>query len=160
MNAFDAQKRGRKIAMTPAEVDEFLAVERTCRVATVRASGAPHVTPLWFLWHDGALWLTTLTASQRWTDLQRDSRVSVIVDAGEQYMELRGVELSGAVEVVGEVPRTGEPNQELDVIEQLNAIKYQGPGGTVRHDGRHAWVRLRPAKIASWDFRKLAAGRP
>jgi hypothetical protein len=25
----------------------------------------------------------------------------------------------------------------------------------VFHDGRHAWLRVTPAKIASWDFRKL-----
>jgi len=24
------------------------------------------------------------------------------------------------------------------------------------HDGRHAWLRITPAKIVSWDFRKLA----
>ena len=29
------QKRGRKIAMTPEEVDAFLAGQRTCRVATI-----------------------------------------------------------------------------------------------------------------------------
>jgi hypothetical protein len=25
------------------------------------------------------------------------------------------------------------------------------------HDGRHAWLRITPAKITSWDFRKLAS---
>jgi hypothetical protein len=25
------------------------------------------------------------------------------------------------------------------------------------YDGRHAWLRITPAKIVSWDFRKLAA---
>ena len=25
------------------------------------------------------------------------------------------------------------------------------------HDGRHAWLRIVPDKIVSWDFRKLAA---
>jgi hypothetical protein len=25
------------------------------------------------------------------------------------------------------------------------------------HDGRHAWLRVVPSKIVSWDFRKLAA---
>jgi hypothetical protein len=24
------------------------------------------------------------------------------------------------------------------------------------YDGRHAWLRLRPAKIVTWDFRKLS----
>jgi hypothetical protein len=157
MTAFDEQKRGRRIAMTPAEVDEFLVTERTCRAATVKADGSPHVTPLWFLWHDGALWLTTLVRAQRWADLQRDPRMSVIVDAGEQYFELRGVELSGRVEVVGEVPRVGEPNPELGDIELRTAQKYQGPGAIVRTDGKHAWIRMRPDKIASWDFRKLSS---
>ena len=24
------------------------------------------------------------------------------------------------------------------------------------HDGRHAWLRITPLKMVSWDFRKLA----
>jgi hypothetical protein len=146
------QRRGRRIAMSPAEVDAFLAEERTCRVATVGPNG-PHATPLWYAWHGGALWLTSVVRSQRWTDLQRDPRVAVVVDAGTSYDELRGVELRGRVEVVGEVPRTGEPVPELEGPEQLMADRYLG--GTFVHDGRHAWLRLVPDKITSWDFRKL-----
>ena len=33
------QRRRRRIAMTPAEVDAFLAAERTCQVATTGADG-------------------------------------------------------------------------------------------------------------------------
>ena len=138
--------------MTPEEVDAFLAEERTCRVATLGPNG-PHATPLWYAWHGGALWLTSVVRSQRWTDLQRDPRVAVVVDAGTSYDELRGVELRGRVEVVGEVPRTGEPVPELEGPEQLMADRYLG--GTFVHDGRHAWLRLVPDKITSWDFRKL-----
>ena len=138
--------------MTPEEVDAFLAEERTCRVATVGPSG-PHATPLWYAWHGGALWLTSVVRSQRWTDLQRDPRAAAVVDAGKSYDKLRGVELRGLVEVVGEVPRTGEPVPELDGPEQLMAERYLG--GTMVHDGRHAWLRLVPDKITSWDFRRL-----
>jgi len=147
------QRRGRRIAMTPEEVDAFLAEERTCRVATA-GPGGPHVTPLWYAWHGGALWLTSVVRSQRWADLQRDPRVAVVVDAGTAYGELRGVELRGRVEVVGEVPRTGEPVPELEGPERLFAQRYLG-GGPFAHDGRHAWLRLVPDKITSWDFRKL-----
>jgi Pyridoxamine 5'-phosphate oxidase len=147
------QRRGRRIAMTPEEVDAFLAEERTCRVATIGPSG-PHATPLWYAWHGGALWLTSVVRSQRWTDLQRDPRVAVVVDAGTSYDELRGVELRGQVEVVGEVPRTGEPVPELEGPEQLMADRYMG--GTFVHDGRHAWLRMVPDKITSWDFRKFS----
>jgi Pyridoxamine 5'-phosphate oxidase len=146
------QRRARAIAMTPDEVDAFLAEQLTCRVATVGTNG-PHATPLWYVWQDGAIWLTSLSRSQRWTDLQNDPRIAVVVDAGEAYTELRGVELRGRVEVVGEVPRTGEPVPELDGPEQAMADRYAG--GTIVRDGRHAWLKLVPEKITSWDFRKI-----
>ncbi len=151
----EAQRRGGKLAMSAEERDAFLVAERTCRVASIGADGSPHVTPLWFAWDGAALWLTSIVRSQRWTDLQRDNRVSVIVDAGDPFTELRGVELRGVAEVVGEVPRTGEPVAELDEPERIFGAKYVG--GTMRHDGRHAWIRVTPAKIVSWDFRKIGA---
>ncbi|MFJ8082718.1 pyridoxamine 5'-phosphate oxidase family protein [Streptomyces sp. NPDC096205] len=150
------QRRGRKIMMTPDELDAFLAVERTCRVATVSADGTPHVSPLWFAWDGKALWLYSITRSKRWADLRRDGRVAVVVDAGHDYDELRGVELSGGVEVVGEVPRTGEPYPELASVERAFARKYFGID-ELPHDGRHAWLRLAPETVRSWDFRKLAS---
>ncbi|MEV7319533.1 pyridoxamine 5'-phosphate oxidase family protein [Streptomyces sp. NPDC093970] len=148
------QRRGRKIMMTPGELDEFLTAQRTCRVATVSSSGAPHVSALWFAWDGRSLWLYSVVRSQRWKDLSRDPRVAVVVDSGEEYDQLRGVELRGTVEFVGEVPRTGELVAELDYVETLFARKNFGLD-EMPHDGRHAWARLTPEKIASWDFRKL-----
>jgi hypothetical protein len=141
--------------MTAAEVDEFLTGMRTCRVATVGRDGRPHVAPLWFVWDGASLWLNSIVRSQRWTDLARDSRVAVVVDAGAEYGELRGVELSGAVAGVGDVPRTAVPDPALAAAERLFAAKYAGRD-EFTPDGRHAWLRLTPDKIVSWDFRKLA----
>ncbi|MDX2681763.1 MULTISPECIES: pyridoxamine 5'-phosphate oxidase family protein [Streptomyces] len=148
------QRRGRKIMMTPGELDAFLTVHRTCRVATVSTDGAPHVSALWFLWDGTALWLYSVVRSKRWSDLRRDPRVAIVIDTGEEYDALRGVELSGAVEFVGEIPRTGQLCAELDAVETLFARKNFGLDA-MPHDGRHAWVRLKPEKIVSWDFRKL-----
>ena len=104
---------------------------------------------------DGAsLWLTSVVKSQRWTDLERDPRVSVVIDAGHGYGELRGVELIGSVSPIGEVPRTAAPDPELETPERMFGDKYSG--GTFTADGRHAWLRLTPDKIVSWDFRKLS----
>ena len=147
------QKRGRKIAMTPEELDAFLAEERTCRVATVGADGAPHNTALWYAWDGTSFWLTSIVKSQRWTDLMRDGRVSVLVDGGVEYFELRGAEIRGTAVPVGEVPRTGEPAPELENVERIYAARYGR--GEMHHDGRHAWLRITPEKIVSWDFRKL-----
>jgi nitroimidazol reductase NimA-like FMN-containing flavoprotein (pyridoxamine 5'-phosphate oxidase superfamily) len=85
------QRRGRAIAMNAGEMDAFLREQRTCRVATLGPDG-PHVSPVWFVWDADALWIYSLTRSQRWADVHRDPRVAVVVDAGEKYAELHGVE--------------------------------------------------------------------
>ena len=67
-------------------------------------------------------------------------------------------------------PRTGEDPQppELAEPERLMAAKYfapptppTAPASTAEpemvHDGRHAWLRITPLKMVSWDFRKLAS---
>ena len=151
------QRRSRVIAMSAEERDAFLGEQRTCRLAT-SGPGGPHVSPVWFVWDGGALWVYSLTRSQRWTDIQRDPQVAAVVDAGEHYHELHGVEIEGAAVVVGPVPRAAHEDPqtpELAGPERLMAVKYQHPGGSMIHDGRHAWLRITPAKITSWDFRKL-----
>jgi hypothetical protein len=153
MTELKPQKRGRKIAMSAEEIDAFLTAEHTCRVATIGPDG-PHATALWFGWDGACLWLYSIIRAQRWADLQKDPRISVLVDAGHHYLELHGVEISGTVEVVGEVPRTGKPNEDLAPIESQFAGKYFG-GGQMSHDDRHAWLRVTPKKMNSWDFRKL-----
>jgi hypothetical protein len=152
------QRRGRSIAMTPPEVDGFLGQERVCRVASIGADG-PHVVPMWFVWDGSALWLNSTFRSQRWRDVERDPRVSVVVDAGVEFNELRGVELSGSVAVASEVPRTDEPRADLADVEGRYAEKYSGAADFVP-DGRHAWLRLTPTRLVSWDFRKNTALRP
>ena len=158
MEPVKGQRRGRAIAMTPEERDAFLREERTGRVATVGSDGAPHVVPLWFVWDGTLLWLNSIVKSQRWTDLARDSRIAVVVDAGSEFWELRGVEITGHAAVVGEVPRGGDPVPELDDVERTYARKYRGTD-EFTPDGRHGWLRVTPEKITSWDFRKNPALR-
>ncbi len=140
--------------MSPEELDAFLGRaadmsggdgRRRRRPTRHARSGSSGTAP--------SLWLTSVVRSQRWTDLQRDARIAVVVDAGDDFMELRGVELRGKAAPVGEVPRTGEPVAELDAAERLYADKYAG--GQIFHDGRHAWLRVVPDKVVSWDFRKM-----
>ena len=57
---------------------------------------------------------------------------------------------------MGEIPRTGEPNRQLIEPERLFGDKYAG--GSFGHDGRHAWLRVTPDKITSWDFSKMGTG--
>ena len=153
-----AQRRGRRIMMTDPERDAYLTEQRTCRVATVSPEGMPHVGALWFVWDGTSVWLYSLIRSLRWAQLRNDPRISVVVDDGVEYGELRGVELSGEVSFVGEVPRTGQNCAELSCPERLFAAKYFDLD-SLPHDERHAWLRLTPQTVRSWDFRKLSGRR-
>jgi PPOX class probable F420-dependent enzyme len=149
------QRRGRVIAMTADELDAFLGDQRTCRFATTGPDG-PHVAPVWFVWDGRAIWVYSLTRSQRWANVSRDPRVAVVVDDGHHYHELHGVEIEGQATVMGPVPRKGhEDCPELAEPERLMAAKYFG-SAAMTHDARHAWLRVIPQKMVSWDFRKLA----
>jgi len=159
MAELKAQKRGVSIAMTPEERDAFLRSERVCRVASVGSDGGPHVTPLWFVWDGNHFWLNSIVKSQRWSDLQRLPKIAVVIDGGQEFFELHGVEIEGDVSIVGEVPRQETPNAELAPIELEFARKYRN-GDSFHADGRHGWLRIQPTKITSWDFRKNPALRP
>jgi hypothetical protein len=141
--------------MSTEERDQFLSEERTCRVASVGHDGAPHNSPLWFAWDGASMWLNSIVKSQRWIDLARNPRVSIVVDAGTEFGELRGVELLGSVTPVGEAPRTAVAHEALLIPERLYSLKYTGRESFVP-DGRHGWLRMDPNKIVSWDFRKMA----
>jgi hypothetical protein len=150
------QQYRRRMAMTAEEIDEFLGSTRTCRMASLTGSGAPHVSALWFAWDGASMWFYSIVQSQRWADIARDPRAAVIVDGGHDFFELVGVELRGRLVQVGEVPRLGETAvAELEVPERLFGAKYMGGG--MFHDKRHAWLRLTPEKVASWDHRKIKA---
>ena len=141
--------------MTAGELDAFLDQQHTCRFATTGPDG-PHVAPVWFVWDGQAIWVYSLIRSQRWANVSRDPRVAVVIDDGHHYHELRGVEIEGQAVSTGPAPRTGQENEpELAEPERLMAAKYFG-ASEMTHDGRHAWLRVTPVKVVSWDFRKLA----
>ena len=53
---------------------------RTAKVATTRADGRPHVAPVWFVLDGDDVIFTTGVGSVKGSTLQRDPRVSVVVD--------------------------------------------------------------------------------
>ena len=152
--ATDAQQRRRSISLADVEIDAFLAHASVARVATISSDGRPHVTPLWFLWRDGAVWLYSLVRSRRWTDLVERPDAAVVVDDGDDFGTLRGVEIRGCVTTVGEQPRVGTADPLLAPVEQGYLDKYGGDPQSM-YDGRHAWVRIAGDEIRSWDHHKI-----
>lgn len=59
-------------------------------VATVGPGGAPHVAPVWGIWVDGAVWFGTDPASAKARNLDRDGRVVVNLESGEEAVIVHG----------------------------------------------------------------------
>jgi len=62
------------------EIEALLASETPARLATLDADGFPHVTPLWFIWIDGAFFMTSISDRPHIERLSRDARAGLVID--------------------------------------------------------------------------------
>ena len=67
-------------------------------VATTSADGSPHVVPLWFVWQEDAIFVSTRQDGRTWANVARDPRVAITIDLGRAWVEVAGVEILGSAE--------------------------------------------------------------
>ena len=79
-----------QIKLTDDELAQLLDEERVVVVSSFGPRGWPHSMPLWFTVRDGEIWVWTFAKSQKVKNLERDPRATLLVEAGEEYTELRG----------------------------------------------------------------------
>jgi pyridoxamine 5'-phosphate oxidase-like protein len=185
MGRAGAMSRREQIRMSAAEVASFLSEERTVTCATIGPRGWPHLMPLWYVLRapnpspassspssssalaevgpGGRIWAWTYATSQKVRNLERDSRATLQVEAGEQYQELRGVMLECEAVVHRDIETVAALGQEI-------FRRYASPRGEAPVDALApevaAMVDKQAAKRvalefverrrATWDHRKLA----
>ena len=152
-----------RIRLTDEELREFLESAHTLQVASIGPDGRPHLVPMWFSVDDeGCIVFTTYRSSQKVRNIERDPRVTLLVEDGVVYDKLRGVMIEGEAELLDDVEVTRN-------VMRLIGVKYysEGAGGDsaragaqARPDRRRAVpkrivVRIRPGKVSSWDHTKL-----
>jgi PPOX class probable F420-dependent enzyme len=152
-----------QIAMSEDETAAYLAAGRTMVLVTVGPDGLPDPVPMWYLVDAaGQVRMRTYAASQKVVNLRREPRVSCLVEDGDRYAELRGVQLTGRVELVGDADWIAE------VIVGL-ALKYEGldpaHADAVRESarnraGKQVGMLLHVDRSVSWNHGKIAAAQP
>ena len=70
------------VRMSPDEVEEFLGSQMKVQVATVNPDGSPHLTTLFYVVDDGRIAFWTYASSQKIKNLERDARITCLVEAG------------------------------------------------------------------------------
>jgi PPOX class probable F420-dependent enzyme len=147
------------ITMTDEELSAFLDKGWTLQVASNGPRGYPHLVAMWYVMIDGVIHFTTYAKSQKVVNLQRDSRVTCMLEAGTSYAELQGLVIEGDAEVVA-----NDADATLAVMRVVNG-KYRGAPMTALPDDqlrrastKRAVVRITPTRIYSWDHGKLSGG--
>lgn len=92
--------------MTKAQIEAFLAPPRHAIVATNRAAGPPQLTPVWYIYEGGQMYISAGAGTVKVQNLRRDSRVTVCVDGG--HPDARYVILQGTVTIL----EPGDSRQE------------------------------------------------
>ena len=141
--------------MTEEEVTQFIASQKSLQVATINKDGTPHLSTLWFDVVNGEIVFETFTKSQKIKNLQRDNRISCLLEDGLVYEKLRGVQINGVAELVdspdqvhqlakGVMARNNPeiPSKALDEVEKAMSVKRTA-------------VVVKATKVVSWDHQKL-----
>ena len=150
-----------QIQLTDDEIRDFVRASKTIIINSIDPGGYPHPMPMWFaLDDDGTIRMTTFRKSQKVKNIERDPRVSLLVEDGEEYAKLRGVVFYGEAEVVDDreaVTRTllAIGGQEMPTDPEARKTLEAGIGRTA---GKRVCILIRPERVVSWDHRKLGGG--
>jgi len=143
-----------QIRMTDAEIRAFLTEQLTLQVATIDHDGYPHLVAMWYVIINDEIAFWTYARSQKAVNLRRDPRLTCLIEAGERYEELRGVQIKG------QAVMNDDPAAVLHAGEMIWE-RYTGPLNehtrpmVEAQAAKRVVIFVKPVEIASWDHRKL-----
>ncbi|MFA4082644.1 pyridoxamine 5'-phosphate oxidase family protein [Mycobacteroides salmoniphilum] len=143
-----------QIVMSDEEITDFINNSRTTTMATIGADGQPHLVAMWYAVIDGELWFETKAKSQKVVNLKRDPRITCLIEDGLTYDTLRGVSIEGQAEIIEDADKLFEVG--ISVFERYTAPYTEEMKPIVEAMlAKRIAVRVRSARIRSWDHRKL-----
>jgi len=86
--------------MSQAHIENFLKVPRFAIVGTNRVNGAPQLTPVWYLYENGRIYVSMSVNSAKYRNLRRDPRICICISG--VHPDARAVMIYGTVDLVPE----------------------------------------------------------
>jgi PPOX class probable F420-dependent enzyme len=158
-------KQRDRVQMTSAEVADMLAANRKVQLATINPDGYPHLVTMYYTLVDGKIAFWTYRTSQKALNLARDPRISCLVETGEAYFDLRGVQVQGTVDTITDPDAVYQLGLAIGNVMGNALAGASAPGtaaaGTAVNDyvanaarKRYGYI-VEPVKVISWDHSKL-----
>lgn len=148
-----------KVKMSESETADFLADNLKVQVASIGKDGAPHLSTLFYAMREGVIAFWTYGRSQKVVNLERDPRISALVEDGTDYFELRGASITGRAEIVRDRDRILEIGSAV-ATRMVGAASFEDLGDlgleTVeKQAAKRVGVIVHPVHVATWDHRKM-----
>ena len=144
-----------KVRMSDAEVETFLQGRHSLSMATMGPDGSVHLVAMWYGFVGGLIGVETKTRSQKVQNLRRDPRITVLIESGDTYETLRGVEIVGSAEFID------TPNERMFELCSSVLSRYvtqytaDMQAAVERMMYKRVGVVVHPLRTVSWDHRKL-----
>ena len=148
-------KQRDRVAMTEQEANELLASQRKVQLATNGHDGFPHLVTMYYVLLGGHITFWTYRTSQKALNLERDPRISCLVEVGEAYFDLKGVLVQGTAR------RIDDPAAVIEIGRRISAVFSEplagdAATGYVEQAARKRFgYAVEPTRTITWDHAKL-----
>ena len=146
-----------KIRMDSEEIAEFIEEQKSLQVGTINSDGSIHLSTLWFAVVDDLIVFETYTSSQKVVNLERDPRITVLLEDGLEYNNLRGVMIKGVANLVSEPTEVKEIAREVIKRNQPEIPDEMLDDAAASLAVKRTVVTVVPEKVVSWDHRKISS---
>ena len=146
-----------KIRMDSEEIAEFIEEQKSLQVGTINSDGSIHLSTLWFAVVDDLIVFETYTSSQKVVNLERDPRITVLLEDGLEYNNLRGVMIKGVANLVSEPTEVKEIAREVIKRNQPEIPDEMLDDAAASLAVKRTVVTVIPEKVVSWDHRKISS---
>lgn len=144
-----------RMQMTSREVQEHLAGPHKLQLATISPDGFPHLVTMYYDVFDGQVGFWTYRRAQKTVNLQRDPRLTCLVETGDDYMTLRGVQIQGRARLIDDTERVAEVGRHVYGRYIEGGITPELEPFIEQQATKRLAVMVEPERVISWDHRKL-----
>ena len=145
--------------MTEAEIAAYLKTQTILNIASIGPTGHPHLVAMWYEVMDGKVTFWTFGKSQKIVNLRRNNKITGLIESGDAYEELKGLEIVGTATII-------EDYDKILAIGKAVGLKYNGEGAISdaalpfleAQAKKRLGIQIEVENIVSWDHSKIGGG--
>lgn len=150
------------IRMSRDEIRDYLREGHNMTLVTNGPKGFPHAVAMFYALDDDlTIRFATYGSSQKVKNIERSPKVTLLVETGTAYSELRGVMIEGVARIETDLERTVSTMIEANARtgSPLPDIEQIPLDVKVRMAGKRVLICVEPTRFVSWDHGKLPSSK-